>query len=75
VDIKERHGGIIHPPPYRLLTAVVRPQISPSPAARSAATALLNFTHTLIGTKLFDRQRCLVMTGPIAFTLAVVIDQ
>ena len=45
------------------------------PAARSAATALLNFTQTLIGTKPFDRQRCLVATGPIAFTLAVAMDQ
>jgi hypothetical protein len=58
-----------------LLLAVVRPQVSPSPSADSAAATAFNISKDLISTEATNRQRSLMMTGPIAFALAEAIDQ
>jgi len=52
--------------PGRLLPAVVRPQISTSPAAFSAAAAALYLWQRFLCFEPLDRQLAMMVTGPLA---------
>jgi hypothetical protein len=69
-------GGIIRPIalPRRLLLAVVRTQSS-APSADSASAAALDVLQNFISPEAINQQLLLIMTGPIAFTLAAAIDK
>jgi hypothetical protein len=59
----------------RLLFAVVWSQISPTPAADSAAATAFNISKDLISPEATNWQRSLVMAWPVAFALAEAIDK
>ena len=57
------------------LSAVIRPQISTSPPADRAAAATLNIRQRFLCAEAVDRQLAMMVTGPIAFTLAIAEDE
>jgi hypothetical protein len=61
--------------PRNLLLAVVRSQISSPPSAHSATAAALDVLQNFFGLEAVNRQRALMMAGPIAFALAETIDK
>jgi hypothetical protein len=52
-----------------------RPQIRTSPTASRAAATTLDIAQRFLCAELLDRQLALMMAGPVAFTLAIAIDQ
>jgi hypothetical protein len=58
-----------------LLLAVVGSKVSSSPSADGAAATGFNISKDLISAEATNWKRSLMMTGPIAFTLAEAIDQ
>jgi hypothetical protein len=58
-----------------LLLAVVRSQISSPPSADRASAAALDVAQNFFGLEAINRQRALMMAGPIAFALAETIDK
>jgi hypothetical protein len=61
--------------PRSLLHTVVRSKINPPPSASNASASALNISKRLIGLKAIERQRPLMMAGPIALTPSSAIDQ
>ena len=59
----------------RLLLAVVRPQISTSPSADRASATALNVGQCFVCAELVNRRLAVMVTGPVAFTLAIANRQ
>jgi len=72
--LPRRHHSL-HALRCRLLLAVVRLQISSPPSAHSATTGPLDVAQNFFGLEAINRQRALMVTGPVAFALAEPIGR